>query len=120
MKNAKRVALLVIVLAAALALAGCGKKTMKIANVNEAANTFDFVDGSGNKISYDRLVVNGKEVLDWQCMSMAMNQTVVFATEEGQIVREGNRTTYGGQAYTTNAKLVYELKDGTLTILDVK
>ena len=116
----RRAAVALLALAIALSIAGCGKKTIRIANVNEEKNTFDFVDGSGKKIAYDRLVVNGKEVVDWQCMSMAMNQTVVFATEEGQIVREGNKTTYGGQGYTTNAELYYELKDGTLTILGTK
>ena len=120
MNNIRRAAILLLALAAALSFAGCGKKTIRLANVNEEKNTFDFVDGSGKKIEYDRLVVNGKEVVDWQCTGMAMYQTVIFATEAGQIVREGNKTSYSGQGYTTNAELLYELKGGTLTILGTK
>lgn len=94
---------------------------MKLANVNEAANTFDLVDSrSGQKLEYDKLIVNGKEVVDWHCTGVAGSEVVVFATEAGQIVRDGNRTTYSGQAYTIDAKLEYELKDGTLTITGVK
>ena len=114
--------LFVLLLVIAMVCTGCGgKKTMTIANVNEAANTFDLVDtGTKQVLEYDKLIVNGKEVVDWLCTSMAGSKAVVFATEEGQIVRDGNRTTYSGQGYTTVAKLEYELKDGTLTIIGVK
>lgn len=118
----KRITMLLLVVAIALACAGCGgKKTMRIANVDEAANTFDLVDsGSKQKLEHDKLIVNGREVVDWLCTGMAGSKAVVFATEEGQIVRDGNRTTYSGQAYTTDAKLEYELKDGVLTIIGAK
>ena len=102
--------------------AGCGgNKTMRIANVNEAANTFDFVDSStGQKLEYDRLIIDGKEVVDWLCTNMAGSDAVVFATEEGQIVRDGNRTTYSGHGYTTEAGMEYKLEDGTLTVTGIK
>lgn len=75
-----------------------------------------FVDSSGNEIEYISLVIGGKEVVDYQCTEMQGLGCVVFATEEGQILRENGRTTYGGQAYTEAAKLLYELNDGVLTI----
>ena len=102
--------------------AGCGgNKTMKIDNVNEAANTFDFVDiSTGQKLEYDRLIIDGKEVVDWLCTNMAGSDAVVFATEEGQIVRDGNRTTYSGHGYTTEAGMEYKLEDGTLTVTGIK
>ena len=122
MKRKRSFILLLALLALALVCTACGgKKTMKLANVNAAANTFELVDsGSGQKLAYDRLIVNGKEVVDWLCTGMAGAEVVVFATEEGQIVRDGNTTSYSGQGYSTVAKLEYELKDGTLTITGVK
>ncbi len=120
----KRVLILAVsvVLAAACMLAGCGKKTIRIANVDEAKNTFDFIEsGSGKKVAYEKLVVDGKEVIDWACTSLAGVDAVMFATEEGQIVREGNRTSFSGmKAYTTAAELLYDLKDGVLTITGTK
>jgi hypothetical protein len=56
--------------------------------------------------------------VDWLCKGTAGSKAVVFATKEGQIVRDGNKTTYSGQGYTTEAMLEYGLKDGTLTITD--
>ena len=91
-------------------------KTLKIENVNTSANTFDFVDTiSGEKIVYDRLILDGEDVVDFQCTA-SFSSSVVFATEEGQIVREGNKITYNGKAYTTAAELKYTLEDGTLSI----
>ena len=114
-----------IILALLLLLSLCvgcgGKKTMKLANVNEAKNTFDLVDsGTGQRIEYDRLIIDGKEVVDWLCTSMAGSDAVVFATEEGQIVRDGNRTTFSGHGYTTEASMEYKLEDGTLTVTGIK
>ena len=118
----KRLFILLLVIAVAAVCTGCaGKKTMAIANVDEAANTFDLVDTATKQaLKYDKLIVNGKEVVDWLCAGMVGSKVVVFATEEGQIVREGKKTTYSGQGYTTDAKLEYELKDGTLTITSVQ
>lgn len=118
----KSIAIALMLALAACALVGCGGgKTLRITNVNVEANTFDLVEsGSGAKVSYDKLVVNGKEVIDWACSSMT-GGTVMFATEEGQIVRKGNETTFNNlTAYTSAAKLEYELKDGVLTITGVK
>ena len=111
-----------MLLAAACVLTGCGKKTIRIANVNETENTFDLVEsGSGKKVAYDRLIVDGKEVIDWACIDMAGMDAVMFATEEGQIVREGNQTSFSGmKAYTTAAELLYDMKDGVLTITGTK
>ena len=118
----KRLFILMLVIAVAAVCAGCaGKKTMAIANVDEAANTFDLVDtGTKQALKYDKLIVNGKEVVDWLCTGMAGSKAVVFAREEGQIARDGKKTTYSGQGYTTDANLEYELKDGTLTITGSK
>lgn len=114
--------ILLLVIAVAVVCAGCGgKKTLTIANVDEAANTFDLVDtGTKQVLEYDKLFVNGKEVVDWLCTGTVGYKTVVFATEKSQIVRDGNKITYSGQGYTTVAKLEYELKDDTLTIIGVK
>ena len=47
--------------------------------------------------------------------------SVMFATREGQIVRDGNRTTFSDMtAYTINAELLYELNDGVLNITGIK
>ena len=118
----KRLFILLLVIAVAAVCTGCaGKKTMAIANVDEAANTFDLVDTiTKQALKYDKLIVNGKEVVDWLCTSMAGSKAVVFATVEGQIARDGKKTTYSGQGYTTDAKPEYELKDGTLTIIGSK
>ena len=118
----KRLFILLLVIAVAAVCTGCaGKKTMAIANVDEAANTFDLVDTATKQaLKYDKLIVNGKEVVDWLCAGMVGSKVVVFATEEGQITRDGKKTTYSGQGYTTDAKLEYELKDGTLTITGSK
>ena len=56
--------------------------------------------------------------MDWLCKGTASSKAVVFAAKEGQIVCDGNKTTYSGQGYTTDAMLEYGLKDGTLTITD--
>lgn len=117
----KRLIIALLAVAVAFACAGCGEKTLKIANVDEAANTFDLVDSSsGRKIEYDRLTVNGKDVVDWLCTGIMSSQAVVFATEEGQIIRDGSKTTFNGQGYTTAARLSYELKDGVLNITGSK
>ena len=107
-----------------LALTGCGSSqaTMKIKNINESANTFDFVDtATGKTIEYTTLVVNGKTVVDYECMSLSNAASVAFAYEEGQIVREGNTTSLSGaDAYTVYAELLYTLKDGVLTVTGTK
>lgn len=92
---------------------------LKIENVNTSANTFDLVDTkSGEAINYDILIVEDKEVVDSQCMGVMGTPSVLFATEDGQIERDGNTVTAnGGKAYTTAAELEYTLEDGTLTII---
>lgn len=103
-------------------LTGCSKaKTIRIANVDAAANTFDFLDtSSGVKIEYNKLIVDGEEVIDYE-VSSGIVTSVMFATREGQIVREGNRTTFSDMtAYTINAELLYELNDGVLTITGIE
>ncbi|MGP1349790.1 MAG: hypothetical protein ACTTK0_09155 [Stomatobaculum sp.] len=109
-----------LMLAISVLLTGCGQKTLQIKVIDKQENTFMFVDSSGNEIEYDSLVIGGKEVIDYQCTEMLGLGCVAFATEEGQIVREGGRTTYSGQAYTEAAELLYELKDGVLTITGTK
>jgi hypothetical protein len=118
----KRITIILTVVIIALTCTACGSnKTMAIANVDEAANTFDLLDtGTQQKLAYSRLIVNGNEVVDWLCTGVAGSKAVVFATQVGQIVRDGNKTTYSGQCYTTDAKLEYELKDGTLTVIGMK
>lgn len=109
-----------LVAAIALVCAGCGKNTMRIENLNKEANTFDFVDTkTGQTIQYDKLILNGKEVIDHQVMT-GMADSVAFATEEGQIVREGAKVSVSGQGYTEAAELEYQLDGGTLTIIDSK
>lgn len=119
-KMIKAAAIVLAVMAIAAVCVGCGKTTMKIDNLNKEANTFDFVDTkTGQKIQYEKLIIDGKEVIDHQIMT-GMADSVVFATEEGQIVRDGATTSVSGQGYTPAAELEYELKGGTLTILGEK
>ena len=89
--------------------------------MDTSANTFDFLDtSSGAKIEYDKLIVGGEEVIDYE-VSDGIVTSVMFATREGQIVRDGNRTTFSDMtAYTINAELLYELNDGVLNITGIK
>lgn len=103
-------------------MVSCGEKTMRIANLDQSTNSFSFIDtSSGEEIEYDKLILDGQEVIDYAISSNAFADSIMFATKEGQIVREGNRTEFSDMtAYTTEAELIYELKDGVLTIIGVK
>ena len=85
--------ILLLVIAVAAVCAGCaGKKAMTIANVNKAANTFDLADtGTKQALKYGQLIVNDREVVDWLFTGMAGSKATVFATEEGQIARDGKK-----------------------------
>lgn len=111
-----------VLLTVLLSLCGCSSaRVMKIQNVDAAANTFDFVDQqTGKVIEYDTLIVKGKTVVEYAC-STGMDEMVMFAYEEGQIVRSGNKTTYNNvDGYTTVAELKYKLEEGTLTVIGLK
>lgn len=118
----RRVLSAVVLLTLLPALCGCSSaRVMKIQNVNAEANTFDFVDQqTGKAIEYDTLIMNGKPVVEYAC-STGMGEMVMFAYEEGQIVRSGNKTTYNNvDGYTAAAELEYKLEGGTLTVLGLK
>ena len=110
-----------LLIAVSRILTGCGAKTMQIKVTDRDANTFVLVDGSGAEIEYDKLMLDGKEVVDHYCSSVQGLDSVAFATGEGQIVRDGSSVTLSGcQSYTAAAELTYELSDGVLTITGTK
>ena len=115
------VSLLIALLVLICTGCGAGQKTLKIANVDKDANTFDLVDTRTRQtIQYDKLILEDKEVVDWLCTEIMGGHFVVLATEPGQIVRDGDKVTFSGHGYGTTVDLKYELKDGTLTILGEK
>ena len=121
LKVTRRFIYMVLLIAGLTILSGCGaKKTIHLKVTDEQKNTFMFVDTSGKEIQYDSLIVGGKEVIDHHCTTMMGQGCVVFSTEEGQIVREAGRITYGGTSYTEAAELLYELDNGVLTITGTK
>lgn len=47
---------------------------------------------------YGQLIVNGREAVDWLFTGIAGSKAAVFATEEGQIARDGKkRPTHRGR-----------------------
>jgi hypothetical protein len=83
-------------------------KEMKIENINSDANTFDFVDvSSGQKLSYKKLMVNNREVVETQSMQGILS-SVIFVFEKFSTENIG---------YTTHAVLKYNLENGELNIL---
>ncbi len=114
----KKVFLLTVtVILAAFILAGCGGETAKITNIDGTANTFDIIDTKTNQVlKYDKLVILGKEVIDHYCMS-SITDSVAFAFEESQIIRDGSSVTLDGEnANTIHAEFEYTLTDGILTL----
>ena len=131
MKKLLSAAFLIVLFA--LVLCSCGK-TISITNIDSNKNTFDFVDSSGRVVLFDKMIINGKEVIDYECSGIGKNGAVVFATEKGQIIREETvseedgvetitrRTTFASnvKAYTPAAKFTFEFADGVLTITGEK
>ncbi len=113
--TAKCLLTVILILAAAFCLLSCGNRTARL-EINEPAGTFVVVDSAGNEIPYDTLLLNGKEVIDYQCTSVMGRESVMLATEKGDIVRDGNTTTYNGKGYTEAAVFTYSLKNGVLNI----
>jgi hypothetical protein len=86
-------------------------------DIDPIAGTFGFVDiKSGKRLSYNKLILDGKEVADTHCSG----NNVTFVFDKGDIIRNDNSTTITtGQAYTGHAVLKYELSNGVLTILEL-
>jgi hypothetical protein len=79
---------------------------------------FVFVDAkSGSVLLCKKLIINGKEVVDAHITTALGMKSVVFATEEGEIVRDGNSVTFKSEGYTENTIFRYRLENDVLTIL---
>ena len=93
------------------------QQELKISNINVTAGTFDFVDvNNGNKLSYEKLMLNEQEVVDFYC-SDSFGGYVTLALDKDNIVRDGNSVSIkNGQAFTVHAVLKYKLENGVLTI----
>ncbi|MDR1347150.1 MAG: hypothetical protein LBJ63_01780 [Prevotellaceae bacterium] len=115
---------ILIVVAACIGMimfSACSQNKMKL-DINAEAGTFGFVDvNSGMRLSYDKLIINGKEVVDTHCSggSAMTGKSVTFAFNRGDIIRNGNSVTTTGDTYTEYAVLKYKLENGVLTILGI-
>ena len=113
--TAKNFLIAILIITAVFMSVSCGRNTARL-EIDQPSGTFDFIDSSGNKIPYDTLLLNGKEVIDYQCTSIMGTDSVMLATEKGQIVRDGNTTTYNGKGFTEASEFSYTLKDGVLNV----
>jgi len=108
---------------AAVLLAGCGQGEPKMRIVIDAATrTFSFQDvASGQTItSFNMLTLEGKRVVDTH-VTTGFVEGVVFALNEGEIVRTGNSVTISGaKAITKHAVLKYKLENGVLSITGIE
>jgi len=84
---------------------------------------FHFVDvNGGKKLSYNKLILDGKEVVDTHCWDAAFGgKNVAFAFKRGEIVRSGNSLSLNNcRVFTEHVILNYKLEDEVLTILGVE
>jgi len=119
--NMKKILAVLTTIAFCAFIAGCGGgNKLRIANVNKAENTFDFVDTkSGSIIRYQKLMLDGKEVVDHYCGESIVGRsgTVLFAHDRSQIVRNGGSVAMSGGSYSTHAVFNYKLEGGVLSII---
>ena len=113
--TAKNFLIAILIITAVFMSVSCGRNTARL-EIDQPSGTFNFIDSSGNKIPYDTLLLNGKEVIDYQCTSIMGTDSVMLATEKGQIVRDGNTTTYNGKGFTEASEFSYTLKYGVLNV----
>jgi len=117
-RNVKRALSIVFSATVFALLTSCsGAPKLKL-DIDSAKGTFSFVDiSTGKRLSYQKLFINGKEVIDTHCMSGGMFKSVAFAFEKGEIVRNGSSVTFNCKiAFTEHAELKYKLENGTLTL----
>jgi hypothetical protein len=109
----KKVAVSLVVMSMMCVVIGCNQTSneMQIKNINSETGAFDFVDvHSGKVLSYNKLLINNHEVVQTQCLSIAVN----FVYEEFRVAGNAERKSI---AYTVHAKLKYELKDAVLNMV---
>jgi hypothetical protein len=110
----------------ALPQSGINFGKLKIADFDQVANKFSFVDTeTGKKLSYSRILLDGQPVVTTECILKDGTEMLKFVLKEKQLLgtrQEGGQTvsTYSGESYTAfsiYAELRYRLDDNVLIIM---
>jgi len=87
-------------------------------NIDAQQATFSLVDvNSDEQLSYNKIIIDGNEVIDTKTLSIFYSNEIVngveFICKVGEIEKEGNTV------YTEKNELNYKLENGILTILGI-